>query len=56
MTVAGALPAGGSALLDQVGGDNVTVINLRSGKHRVPLDQLAERLWQAMEGNLDTDG
>ena len=39
-----------AALLEQAGGDNVTVINLRGGKHWVPLDQLAERLWAAMEG------
>ena len=43
-------------LLDQAGGDNVTVINLRGGKYRVPLDLLAERLWTAMEGNLATKG
>lgn len=39
-----------AALLEQAGGDNVTVINLRGGKHWVPLDQLSERLWAAMEG------
>ncbi len=39
-----------AALFEQAGGDNVTVINLRGGKHWVPLDQLAERLWAAMEG------
>ncbi|MAW90033.1 MAG: hypothetical protein CL575_03815 [Altererythrobacter sp.] len=43
-------------LLDQVGSDNVTVINLRGGKHWMPLDQLAERLWKATGGNLDTEG
>lgn len=37
----------------EAGGDNVTVINLKGGKHWVPLEGIAERLWTALEGEID---
>lgn len=37
--------------LEEAGGTNVTRINLNGGGHWVPLDNLADRLWAAMEAN-----